>query len=451
MITRWIRRYFYTNYRVFHRIQLWLAARFSVLGLVAFWGIPVTGALALDGRSTVGYQGFALFFLLFTSAVGLSAFSRTKLSARRSLPPFGVVGQPVRYQLWIRTTSAHEISGVRAQEVQRDPIPTVHEFTTLEEPGERKRNWVDRFYAYYRWKWLIERHRRMETTAPEPTTIRPGRESRVEMTLTPRRRGILDLAAVRLQEPEPFSLVYRLHTIEAPATLLVLPPRYPMPYYRFPGSREEDVAKQANQRAFNATEEFYGLRPYRPGDPLRHIHWRSAARQGSLVVREFVEEGASRLGMFVDPFAATAGFEDFEAVVALAASIAYRLEDEDEHLERLIIGSEWRSLEPFGPREKLTKTLEPLALAQPNPETDFALGVEKTLSHLEGLEGFVVILLGWDSEREDFWNKALRMGIPCGAIVALPSSQKLPPPEGTSGKIQFLHIDNLETETAQLV
>lgn len=450
MIIRWIRRYFYANYRVFHRIQSWGGARFSPVGVVAFWAIPITGALALDGRSVVGYQGFTLFFLLFTSAVGLSALSRVRLLARRALPPFGVVGQPLRYQLWIRSASPREISGILAREIQRDPIPSLHEFTTLEEPGERRRNWVDRFYAYYRWKWLLERHRRIDTPAPQPTTIRPGADNRVEMTLTPRRRGSLDLSAIQLLEPDPFNLVYRLHTISAPATLLALPQRYPMPYYRFPGSRDEEETKQANQRAFNATEEFYGLRPYRPGDPLRHIHWRSAARQGALVVREFVEEGASRLGLFVDPFVPTERFEDFEAVVALAASIIYRLDDENERLERLLLGSEARSLERYGPRDRLTKSLEPLALAQPNAQTPFSEGVAKTLNHLQDLEGFVLILLGWDSDREAFVRNAHRMGIPCGTIVALPTGCRPPNPDEAPGRIQCVHIDNLEIETAKL-
>src|SRR5207249_4653467 len=41
---------------------------------------------------------------------------------------------------------------------------------------------------------------------------------------------------------------------------------------------------------------FFGVREYRPGDPLRHIHWRTAARWGRLAVVEWeAEESADVL------------------------------------------------------------------------------------------------------------------------------------------------------------
>ena len=38
--------------------------------------------------------------------------------------------------------------------------------------------------------------------------------------------------------------------------------------------------------------ELFGVREYRAGDPLRRIHWRSSARLGELVVREYEPPGA---------------------------------------------------------------------------------------------------------------------------------------------------------------
>jgi uncharacterized protein (DUF58 family) len=41
-------------------------------------------------------------------------------------------------------------------------------------------------------------------------------------------------------------------------------------------------------------EEFRGIRPYAPGDDLRQVHWKSTARAGSLVVREFHNRGKGK-------------------------------------------------------------------------------------------------------------------------------------------------------------
>ena len=47
--------------------------------------------------------------------------------------------------------------------------------------------------------------------------------------------------------------------------------------------------------------ELLGIRDYRPGDSLRRVHWRSSARRGELVVREFEPPGLQTLAIYLDP------------------------------------------------------------------------------------------------------------------------------------------------------
>ena len=82
----------------------------------------------------------------------------------------------------------------------------------------------------------------------------------------------------------------------------------------------EVEASVAAPRAGSGTEMF-GVREYRPGDPLRRIHWRSSARHGELIVREFEPPGAQTLGIFCDPFPATT--EAADQIARLAASEAW--------------------------------------------------------------------------------------------------------------------------------
>jgi uncharacterized protein (DUF58 family) len=67
--------------------------------------------------------------------------------------------------------------------------------------------------------------------------------------------------------------------------------------------------------------ELFGIREYRPGDSLRRIHWRSSARHGELVVREYEPPGVQTLGIFVDPHPATKEFAD--QIARIAASEAW--------------------------------------------------------------------------------------------------------------------------------
>ncbi len=86
------------------------------------------------------------------------------------------------------------------------------------------------------------------------------------------------------------------------------------------GPARELEASLVAPRAGSGTELF-GIREYRPGDSLRRIHWRSSARHGELVVREYEPPGAKTLGLFLDPAPATVDVAD--QVARIAASEAW--------------------------------------------------------------------------------------------------------------------------------
>jgi uncharacterized protein (DUF58 family) len=67
--------------------------------------------------------------------------------------------------------------------------------------------------------------------------------------------------------------------------------------------------------------ELFGVREYRPGDPLRRIHWRSSARHGELIVREYEPPGVQTVGILCDPDPPSR--EAADQVARLAASEAW--------------------------------------------------------------------------------------------------------------------------------
>jgi uncharacterized protein (DUF58 family) len=133
----------------------------------------------------------------------------------------------------------------------------------------------------------------------------------------PLRRGPIGAQAWVLETGDPLGL-FRHRGPRADSELALVLPRFTALSER-PQTREVE-ASLAAPRAGSGTEMF-GVREYRPGDPLRRIHWRSSARHGELIVREFEPPGMQILGIFCDPSPPTP--EAADQIARLAASEAW--------------------------------------------------------------------------------------------------------------------------------
>jgi len=73
--------------------------------------------------------------------------------------------------------------------------------------------------------------------------------------------------------------------------------------------------------------DYYGVREFRSGDPLRHVHWKTTARRGDLVVREFEQETGTPLVVLIDNRAGNDNHKDYnvllDAEARLAASVVH--------------------------------------------------------------------------------------------------------------------------------
>jgi uncharacterized protein (DUF58 family) len=124
-----------------------------------------------------------------------------------------------------------------------------------------------------------------------------GRELRVPRLFSS--RGIFPGGKVLLQSGGWVGLASSRRTISIPAGVTVLPryvdpARLPALEERLSGSR-----MRMDERPAGSGADFYGIREYRQGDPLRHVHWHSSARTGQLMVREFEREPGSLVNVLV--------------------------------------------------------------------------------------------------------------------------------------------------------
>ncbi len=84
-----------------------------------------------------------------------------------------------------------------------------------------------------------------------------------------------------------------------------------------------DERSRHTRRRLALEAEFHGLRQFRPGDSPRWIHWRTSARTGELVVREFDHGTHYDLLLILEPFAPTPDSNLVDAAVSLAATVCW--------------------------------------------------------------------------------------------------------------------------------
>ena len=73
------------------------------------------------------------------------------------------------------------------------------------------------------------------------------------------------------------------------------------PSAAFLGDPRGEHSRQAGSRHELARADFHGLRQYRTGDSLRWIHWRTSARRGQLMVKEYEDVPGEDLVLVFDP------------------------------------------------------------------------------------------------------------------------------------------------------
>ncbi len=107
----------------------------------------------------------------------------------------------------------------------------------------------------------------------------------VEVEVVAPRRGVLESVAVELASSAPFGLVWWAREVVVPLPRpLHVAPRVgpPAPLEVVP----DDHLGDADDRTPSMTGEVRGIRPYRPGDLRRAIHWPATAHTGALMVSE---------------------------------------------------------------------------------------------------------------------------------------------------------------------
>jgi uncharacterized protein (DUF58 family) len=138
-------------------------------------------------------------------------------------------------------------------------------------------------------------------------TLRAGDKQRVRQACTLPQRGWYTPELCQLATGYPFGLAEHQVQLSADRALLVYPALgtlHRSRLRRFLAVATPYVGRSRQRPVHHpaAQSDFHGLRPFRAGDSPRWIHWRTSARRGELMVREFEEEPSEHLVLVLEPF-----------------------------------------------------------------------------------------------------------------------------------------------------
>jgi uncharacterized protein (DUF58 family) len=412
-----LRRFFHRQFRIASRLQWSLGRRLTPAGRLVAGALLGALVFGPNTRLTVGYQAFTLLFVVLALA-GVGALAPPpRLDVRRRLPRYATAGEPLTYHVVLRNRGTRPVRGLSLFEDLEDPRPTLAEFASATEPDEARRNWFDRKLAWHRWAWLLARNRRLEIAEHHVSEVPPGNEVEIRIDALARRRGRVRLRGLTLVRTDLLGLVRALRPVAAPDTLLVLPRRYPLPNLALPGARRYQPGGIALASSVGDSEEFISLREYRPGDPLKRIHWRSSARVGRAVVREHQDEFFVRHGLVLDTFMPPGAEDRFEDAVSVAASFAAGVSGQDSLLDLMFVGPEAYVFTAGRGVGQLERMLEVLADVRPCVDRPFGSLHRLVAERHHALSGMVCVFLVWDESRRALVQHLRALGVPALTLL----------------------------------
>lgn len=133
--------------------------------------------------------------------------------------------------------------------------------------------------------------------------VEPRATARTSYELLFSQRGRYSLRGLCLRSSFPLGLVEAMATIDDRREVLILPRigRLSAEWtHRIAAALSGEGERQLRHRAGDG--EFFAVRPFQSGDSTRWMHWRTTARAGRPMVRQFERESTATVAFVLDPY-----------------------------------------------------------------------------------------------------------------------------------------------------
>ncbi|TIH33741.1 DUF58 domain-containing protein [Subtercola vilae] len=166
----------------------------------------------------------------------------------------------------------------------------------------------------------------------------PGAEHDDLFGIPTAKRAVITVGPVRSVRGDPLGLLRREIRWTEPELLFVHPQTV-----RIDGTSAgfiRDLEGQTSRVLSSDDVSFHALREYVPGDDRRNIHWKTSARTGVLMVKQFEETRRSHLALALSTNAADyATADEFELAISSCGSLGLQALKEERDVTVMVQGS----------------------------------------------------------------------------------------------------------------
>jgi uncharacterized protein (DUF58 family) len=259
----------------------------------------------------------------------------------------------------------------------------------------------------------------------------PGRPAHPRLELTAARRGRYVVPGLGVSGTDPLGLVATRRSSHQTAHAVLAYPRFfHIERLPLPVGRRYQPGGIPLASSLGDVNEFVSTREYREGDPLRKIHWRSWARRGVPVVKEYQEEYFSRIALVLDTFLPRRPRPSeggaFEAAVSVLASIADHFSRTENVVDIFAAGPDIYQVSAGRSLAYLENVLDVLACLEPCRDPPFERVGPHLHERLGGLATVVAVVLDWDDERQAFLRDLRDLGVAVRTFVVHAGPTRLP-------------------------
>jgi uncharacterized protein (DUF58 family) len=439
----------YRLYRLITWITYWTKRRFTVVGQGVLGALCVAVVTAADVDGAVGYQAVVPLAAVLLIAFVFSFRFRAAFEIERKLPRVVTAGQPLQYRVTVKNLTRRLQAGLTLLDDLADPRPSYRAWRAYKLDEDKH----VRPFRFQR-RSFRSPFKLASVKEGEMPALRPGERGDLLIELTPLRRGVVQFESVTVARPDPLGIYRAVRKQPLSQALVVLPRRYPLPPIALPGGMKYQQGGVAMASHIGQSEEFVSLREYRRGDPPRHIHWRSWAKAGKPIVKEFEDEFFVRHALVLDTFTPRPHSEVFEEAVSVAASFACTVLTQESLLDLLFVGPEAYCFTAGRGLAHADQMLEILASVRPCAGQLFATLETLVVNHASSVSGCVLVLLAWDEARQKFVQKLKLLGLPVLVFVIRPAGETTPlelgPMSDAPERLQSLEIGRIEEQLAKL-